>query len=178
MKHPKTTLRYCQPCNQRRYHDATGCVMCQVKKRAAEMAGAPCQTKQSVPGNYERKGSGMTKEEESESVQRENEWSKREGLKRSKAAPFCVCRLLGKRCSSFGMGTCPNAVPEADHPSLWLRDGKPVAFVSQPYQIGDVEKLGSFCRDRDLRCTITTWPAWHYPGNALFVEIRRAQETP
>jgi len=106
------------------------------------------------------------------------QWAAREKLKESpSSAPYCVCRLLDKKCGHYGSSICPNAVPECDHPSLWLRDGKAAVFVSQPYQIIDVEALGAFCKERGLEVAITTWPAWHYPGSVLHVEIRRAGGT-
>jgi hypothetical protein len=105
---------------------------------------------------------------------RKETWALQKGLKESKAtAGFCVCRLLGKRCRAFGASDCENAVPEADHPSLWLRNGKAEMFVSQPYQITDVANLGAFCRHRGLTCRIVTWPAWHNPGHVLHIEITK-----
>lgn len=104
-----------------------------------------------------------------------DEWARQRGLKQSKKRPFCVCRLLDKRCSHYGASSCPNSPPETDHPSLWCRDGKAHTFVSQPYQLLDPERLDRFCRERGLKCTITTWPAWHYPGAVLHVEITKEE---
>jgi hypothetical protein len=63
--------------------------------------------------------------------------------------------------------------PGVDHPSLWIRDGKPAVFVFQPYGVQDVAALGAFCAARSLECSIDTWPAWHNPGRVVFVEIHR-----
>ncbi|KKN08239.1 hypothetical protein LCGC14_1058630 [marine sediment metagenome] len=104
-------------------------------------------------------------------------WALREKLKESRrTATYCVCSLLGKGCKRYGSSDCVNGVPECDHPSLWLRDGKPAVFVSQPYQIRDPKRLGEFCAERGLECMIRTWPAWHYRGSVLHVEIRRKGE--
>jgi len=104
---------------------------------------------------------------------RKQQWAEKYGLRQARQSPYCVCRLLGKRCRYGGSSDCPHAVPEADHPTLWLRHGKPVVFVSQPYQILQPERLGVFCRERDLKCVICTWPAWHRPGSVLQVEVSR-----
>lgn len=102
------------------------------------------------------------------------QWAEKYGVRQARQTTYCVCRLIGKQCRHGGSSDCPHAVPEADHPSLWLRKGKAVVLVSQPYQISNPERLGVFCRERDLRCMICTWPAWHRPGSVLHVEISRA----
>jgi hypothetical protein len=101
------------------------------------------------------------------------QWAARRSVKQSPKTPYCVCRLLDKVCSVYGTSGCTNGVPEVDHPSLWIRDGKAVIFVSQPYGLVDVARLGAFCMERNLTCMITTWPAWHNPGSVLHVEITR-----
>jgi hypothetical protein len=108
-----------------------------------------------------------------EALLKRQRWAEKYGLRQSRKSPYCVCRLLGKSCQVYGSGLCEHAVPEADHPTLWLRHGKPFVFVSQPYQISDPERLGLFCRKRALHCVIRTWPAWHFPGAVLHVEISR-----
>jgi len=98
-----------------------------------------------------------------------NHWALSRRVKLSPVISYCVCRLIGRRCGSDP--TCQHHVPEADHPSVWTRDGKAVIFVSQSYQICDTARLGEFCKLRNLACHISTRPAWHNPGNVLFVEI-------
>jgi hypothetical protein len=103
----------------------------------------------------------------------------RYGLKESKRTPYCVCRLLGKRtCRYYGSSECAHSPPGVDHPSLWLFGGKATTFVFQPYGLTtrNILLLGEFCRDRQLSVVIDTWPAWHYPGNVLFVEITIERE--
>jgi hypothetical protein len=99
------------------------------------------------------------------------QWAEKHGLRQVRRSTYCVCRLIGKQCQYGGTSDCPRALPEADHPTLWLRNGKPAVLVSQPYQICQPERLGDFCREHELECVICTWPAWHRPGSVLHVEI-------
>ena len=102
----------------------------------------------------------------------------RYGLKESSSRPYCVCRLINKRCRYYGSSECGHAVPGVDHPSLWLFGGEAVSLVYKPYGITskNVLLLGEFCRDRELEIVIDTWPAWHNPGSVLFVEITTKRE--
>jgi hypothetical protein len=120
----------------------------------------------------------MRPEERPAAEKAKKEWAEHHGLKEVRNTPYCVCRLLGKVCKRFGVSDCLNAPPGCDHPSLWLRNGKPVTFVFQPYGLcnADVEKLGAFCRERKLELEVSTWPAWHYPGSVLHVEISKSGE--
>src|SRR4030095_15139258 len=65
-----------------------------------------------------------------ESPLRERLWEEG-GLKRSHGYPCCQ-RLVGHCDHRHGAGCLP---PGTDHPSLWLRDGQPAVFVSQPYDL-------------------------------------------
>jgi hypothetical protein len=90
----------------------------------------------------------------------------------------CLYRLTGGRCPHGTWKHCmdttrPHHLPGGDHISLWSREGKPVLYVSQPYRFDrrDVEIL------EDLRVrfgwvwSVSTGPAWHYPGQVFFVEV-------
>ena len=68
-----------------------------------------------------------------------------------------------------------------DHCSLWLKNGKPHVFVSQPYpgSTSEVAECIAFANENGLVLRIGTWPAWHYPGAVLMMEyFRRSTEPP
>lgn len=83
-------------------------------------------------------------------------------------------RLLGLR-SCFDSRWRPivlENLPGDDHCSLWLRNGEPAVWVSQPYPLSS-SKIGQMtyvAEQYGLSFEISTWPAWHYPGSVLFVE--------
>jgi hypothetical protein len=72
--------------------------------------------------------------------------------------------------------------PESDHASLWRIPSAPSfrslsayaeVLVTQPFMSPSsfmVDKMEAFAAKRDLCFWISTWPAWHFPGHALFVE--------
>lgn len=108
------------------------------------------------------------------------QWAEKNGLKRAGGSQ-CVHRLVGKTCRRHGVlvqsvnGEMACLPPGNDHESLWSKGGVPSVFVFQPYQIEDQNLilLARFCEQNGLRASITTWPAWHYPGRVLHVEITR-----
>lgn len=108
---------------------------------------------------------------------REEAWAARYRLKKSGGHP-CIARLLGKRCWYGGHGSYdspPCSPPGADHASLWIRDGKPIAYVFQPYGLTNdtLHELLAFCDRWGLDVNIDTWPAGHFPGAVLWVELTR-----
>lgn len=92
------------------------------------------------------------------------------GLRR--AAHPCVERLI-TRAPNHCAANHRCAPPGTDHPSLWLRHGKPVVFVSQPYDLdGDtLRELLAFCDARSLHLHLSSSRSWHYPGKTLLVAI-------
>lgn len=113
-------------------------------------------------------------------AERALEWwqgqSERGRLRQSNGAP-CVERLLGKRCryASDEDHTCQP--PGSDHPSLWLLDGKPTLYVTQPYSLS-WESLGGivdFCRARGLEASVSAASSWHFPGWTVAVVIATAE---
>lgn len=105
------------------------------------------------------------------------QWADRYGLKEAKG-PVCAMRLLGRKCREFdsktgSFGKCECKPPGSDHASLWRYKTNPAVYVFQPYGLsGDtMNELGDYCRKWGLKAGINTWPAWHYPGRVLFVEI-------
>ncbi len=99
----------------------------------------------------------------------------RHGLKPTTGAK-CVCRLISKdgRCHCNGS----MIVPGSDHSSLWLKDGKPYVYVTQPYHLDFkiLQELIRFCDDNGLTASISPDYAWHFPGSILFVEIKKREE--
>lgn len=87
----------------------------------------------------------------------------------------CVCRLISKdgRCHCNGS----MIVPGRDHSSLWLKDGKPYVYITQPYHLDfkTLQELVSFCDDNGLTVSISPDYAWHFPGSILFVEIKKME---
>lgn len=105
------------------------------------------------------------------------QWSNRYGLKEAKG-PCCAMRLLGNKCREFDSNTarrgdCECKPPGSDHASLWRYKTDPVVYVYQPYGLDGetMEELGDYCRKWGFEANIDTWPAWHYPGRVLFVEV-------
>lgn len=105
------------------------------------------------------------------------QWAERYGLKEAKG-PVCAMRLLGKKCGQFDSRTgtlekCECRPPGSDHASLWRYKTNPVVYVYQPYGLSGniMNELGEYCRKWGFLIRIDTWPAWHYRGRVLFVEI-------
>ena len=102
-------------------------------------------------------------------------WASKYGLKQARG-PVCAARLLGKKCSGAAVyreGKCLCRPPGSDHETLWCHEGKPVVYVFQPYGLSgsQMDELSSYCQKWGFQMTVDTWPAWHYPGRILFVEI-------
>ena len=82
-----------------------------------------------------------------------------------------LCRLTGKRAradNGYYMGWI-------DHPSLWIKDGKPEVFISQPYQLSleDMRELIATCDAFGLEAMVDTWPSWHFPTGVLTIKVRK-----
>ena len=63
--------------------------------------------------------------------------------------------------------------PAWDHSSIWVRDGKPIVAVSQPYPWllkDEIERLNKFASTYGLRFKVSNYPSWHYPGRCWFIE--------
>lgn len=106
---------------------------------------------------------------------REEAWARRYGLKRS-SGHSCVARLLGKRCryGEYKAGDAPPCRPPgSDHADLWIKNGKPAVYTFQPYGLSydTLKKLLDFCERWGLEVHIDTWPAGHFPGSVLWVEV-------
>lgn len=126
----------------------------------------------------EKRGLGAAENVYAQAAYRELEerWAKSRNLKRS-TGKICVQRLLGKRCMEYyPHGDCRCHIPRADHMSLWMRDGVPIAYVSQPYGLTtrSLTETLTFCEKYGLDVQIDASPAWHYPHVVLMVVITKA----
>ena len=98
---------------------------------------------------------------------------KRHGLTRSRGH-VCVNRLIGKSCPSIDEKDpqkwfCPSTAC-GDHLSLWNKDGKPHAIVSQPYgplQTEHLSEILKFCERYGLDVEIDCYSSWHFPTQTL-----------
>lgn len=101
------------------------------------------------------------------------EFRRQYGVEQSKE-PASINWLLGR--SSEKMSPLP---PGCDHYSAWTKDGKPYAFVFQPYELRweKLQKLIRFCQTRDLEVSIDGHLSWYFPGETFLVVITRKEET-
>jgi len=51
-----------------------------------------------------------------------------------------------------------------DHTSVWNKDGKVAAIVTQPYEIDeyDLEDIHALCKTLDITVTVSNRWNWHY----------------
>lgn len=101
------------------------------------------------------------------------------GFKESSGRP-CLSRLLGGRCAyPFHTRDKPCAPPSRDHESIWLKDGKPVVLVNQPYGLGtrDIVSMANLCETHGLDVSIRSSVGWHFYGRTVAV-LFTAKETP
>jgi hypothetical protein len=95
--------------------------------------------------------------------------------KRSPAHP-CIARLISGTCSwSKGREPYehepPCEPPVDDHPSLWIRDGKPVAYVSEHYDLDlpHMREIIVFADRWQLDVWFSAYPSPHFPGRTMAV---------
>ena len=100
---------------------------------------------------------------------RMDSYIERRGVKPTTGSPF-IERLTGDRA-------VPNPVRFAwlDHPSLWIKAGKPFSFVSQPYGLSlqDLREIVAYCEEHNLDVSVDAGASWHYPGATVAVEFTR-----
>lgn len=101
------------------------------------------------------------------------DWIKSNGVISSKRR-VCIGTLMGKQsCRGCKIDRC--MPPGADHSSLWEKGGVPEVFVTQPYVLSfeKMKELVDYCNELGLTANISTWPGWHFPGQAMLIEIRK-----
>lgn len=66
-----------------------------------------------------------------------------------------------------------NCIPGCDHSTLWLKDGKPHTFVTQPYGINQetIQEWIRLCDEKGLTLKIDARGSWHNEGRTLLAEI-------
>jgi len=95
-------------------------------------------------------------------------WAKRHGLRQSESRGDPVAWLAGKRQ--------PWCEPHwFDHGTRWTMAGQPYLLVGQPYDIGpdDIREFAAL-QLAGFEVWVNTYPAWHFPGQVLHVEVKRA----
>lgn len=100
---------------------------------------------------------------------RKEHYIKSRSVKPTMGNPF-IERLAGARA-------VPNPVRFGwmDHPSLWVRGGKPFSFVSQPYGLSleDLKQIVAYCEEHNLNALVDAGMSWHCPGSTVAVELTR-----
>lgn len=94
---------------------------------------------------------------------------KQTGAKKSQVKELHWRRLIGKR------PTIANSDPVDDHRSLWNREGKPWAYVSQPYVLNtaDLREIVKRCDENKLHAQVRADASWHFPGKTVAVILTR-----
>jgi hypothetical protein len=99
-------------------------------------------------------------------------WAEREGVTLTEDHA-CLLRLTEAGCRAPGR-SCVH-LPGCDHTSLWMKDGKPHIYVTQPYNLS-IERLDEMfraCRRLGLTLRVDSALAWHDAG-AVLIEVLRA----
>lgn len=90
-----------------------------------------------------------------------------------KKAPssHCIRRLLGESCGYNRGRVCSCRPPGDDHGQLWLKDGKPHLWISQPYSIGGemLKQAIQFAETNDLKIEVSAESSFHYPGRTFAI---------
>lgn len=110
-------------------------------------------------------------------------WAAAHGVVQAEGPQFWGL-LIGKPpLSDFDRRRSPGALPEKlpgdDHETLWLRDGLPMMYVSQPYPLdfGTIRQMTAAALMYGLEFSISARPAWWNPGKVSFV-VWRALSSP
>jgi len=114
-------------------------------------------------------------------------WKEEIGFTESKKKP-CLHLLAGITCP-YGRASDNewvvlkgySCLPRcADHTSVWNKDGKMSALVTQPYDIGtdDITEIYKLCRELALDVEISNKWNWHYPdrGGVMSVVFTKSYE--
>ena len=91
--------------------------------------------------------------------------SAQEKLQALWAKPLSLKRTLTREWS--------NIPPAWDHSSVWMREGKAMVAVSQPYPWllnRELDQLDAFAKEFDWQFRISNFFSWHYPGRCWFIE--------
>ena len=96
-------------------------------------------------------------------------WVQSTGAKQSQAQVPHWRRLLGER-PNYG-----DSDDWEDHNSLWNREGRPWAYVVQPYwlETDDLRQIVKRCDENELTADVCSTLSWHFPGHTELVVLRR-----
>jgi len=104
------------------------------------------------------------------------DWARLGGLRESHARSTFnpIGWLLGKRRVDYAVYQQPQWF---DHGTCWTKDGRPYCVVGQPYGLScdDLRQLALLV-NAGFDVSVSTRPAWHYPGSVLQVEVYRYRE--
>ena len=83
----------------------------------------------------------------------------------------CPEPMKSKRWSGQCMPFCE------DHTSVWNKDGKVAAIVTQPYEIDevDLENIYTFCKNLGVTVRISAYWNWHYK-DAISIVFERGKD--
>ena len=98
-------------------------------------------------------------------------WMKRWGLKET-TRHVCLHRVAGKKHKNFL--ECDYEGPDmgTDHQRMFIFEGKPAVFVSEPYQMTheQTEALMAYAKEHGLYVSITPM-SWYNQGQCLHIEV-------
>lgn len=100
-------------------------------------------------------------------------WIARHRVTASRSEETCWCLLGGPKCPDpMRIGNHDHGTGWQDHGELWVRDGRPVVYVSQPYGIRaeGVQHLAALRAERGFDIRVDT-DSWHFPGSTLLIEV-------
>lgn len=100
-------------------------------------------------------------------------WAEREGVVMSADGHACLLRLTHEDGGDRHPGRCVY-LPGSDHTSMWMKDGKPHVYVTQPYDLTleALDDMFRVCRRLGLTLRVDSAIAWHNPA-AVLIEVRR-----
>lgn len=108
---------------------------------------------------------------EAENAELRRAWMNREGVTLADHH-YCLLRVTAGGCRQVGAACL--YLPGSDHTTLWMKDGKPHIYVTQPYDL-DQERLDEMfrvCRRHGLTMRVDASPAWHNE-TAVLIEVFR-----
>lgn len=64
----------------------------------------------------------------------------------------------------------------ADHTDLWLKEGRPFSWTTQPYSMSadGIKELAGLI-DLGLDATISAHRSWHFPGSTVMIELQKSK---
>lgn len=109
---------------------------------------------------------------------RREEWMRQNGLT-AEGGPKKFTEFILRRPWTVEREISINWPEGCDHSTLWLKNGQPVLYTSEPYQLTDreLEDHLRFAKEHDLELFISAQYSMWFPGQTMLVEFRRKEET-